>query len=466
MRWALGGVAAVAVVTGIVLVSLLAKVGRELVSVREDVAATRDGLGLALAIREQYIHEAHTIIVGDDSHVGHHDEWVAQVEEQANELQGRVPAEDEWRLDAVAETSGAIDSRFAGEVVPGVLADDRARVMSAHEEILDLSEEAVAHSDALVASLDTRMRGSQHAARSALELSVFAGCSGLGLALLLAVLYSWRLRRTFVGPLRKLARAANRVGGEPRSEPLHVRGPAELQTLARTLEWMHGQIGHRERQLVTQARLITIGNIGAGVAQEIHSPLAVLQRRVSAMIEESPGGELEEELRIVDEEVACCQRIVEDLLTLATTPRIEKVPLGTRDLVADAVAHFRLSHPGVSKPHLDVEEARIVGDPVRLRQVLTNLLENATLASTPDEPVEVRGRVRDDHYELVVADRGAGVSEEDRSRIFEPFYSARAGGTGLGLAVCRAVVRGHGGELEHSSREGGGSVFRFTVPAA
>jgi len=110
----------------------------------------------------------------------------------------------------------------------------------------------------------------------------------------------------------------------------------------------------------------------------------------------------------------------------------------------------------------------ITGDARLLRRLVRNLLQNAQRYGEGG-PIDVAVRSVGDRVELTVADRGPGVAEDERPRIFEPFYRARgvaesAGGVGLGLALVQRIAHRHGGDAECLPREGGGSVFRVTLP--
>jgi len=115
---------------------------------------------------------------------------------------------------------------------------------------------------------------------------------------------------------------------------------------------------------------------------------------------------------------------------------------------------------------VDVEEAVVTGDRDRLRQVVANLLLNAVQVSPDSSVVELRGRKTDDAgYEIHVLDRGPGIADADLGRIFEPFFTKRPGGSGLGLAVCEGLVVSHGGTIAASGRTGGGTSLRVRIPA-
>jgi two-component system sensor histidine kinase KdpD len=107
-------------------------------------------------------------------------------------------------------------------------------------------------------------------------------------------------------------------------------------------------------------------------------------------------------------------------------------------------------------------------DPVLLEQVFINLLENAARYAPAGTPIEVRAQGEEDAVGVEIADRGPGIPAGSEERIFEKFYRAADGertvGTGLGLAVCRAIVTAHGGSIWAENRPGGGASFRFTLP--
>jgi signal transduction histidine kinase len=104
-------------------------------------------------------------------------------------------------------------------------------------------------------------------------------------------------------------------------------------------------------------------------------------------------------------------------------------------------------------------------DPRQVRQLLWNLLRNAAQASPPESKVHVRLHRDDDEIVIEVSDSGPGITLAEQERIFEPFYSTKRGGIGMGLAICQQVVQGHGGKLSVIPREQGGSTFRAVLPA-
>jgi len=99
--------------------------------------------------------------------------------------------------------------------------------------------------------------------------------------------------------------------------------------------------------------------------------------------------------------------------------------------------------------------------------VVLNLMVNAAQVSQANGSIDVSGSpLVNGGYEILVSDRGPGVPPEDRVKIFEPFFSKRPGGSGLGLAVCHSILRAHGGSIAAEDRDGGGTTFRVTLPGA
>ena len=230
------------------------------------------------------------------------------------------------------------------------------------------------------------------------------------------------------------------------------------------------------RQRAAEAdRLTALGQLGATVAHEIRNPLTSLSASVQVVLRRwRKSGRVDEEmLEDLPKEVERVNRIITDFLAFSRetpikpesgTPR-EFVEAGVRacapDGAVDGVPVRLLDDDGAP------EEARF--DDGKLRQVLQNLVMNAAQAvnGRAEEGGEVRvgtgGRRRAEWW-FEVCDDGPGVPAEDRARIFEPYFTSKAQGTGLGLAVCKRVVEAHGGTLVCDEAPGGGARFRATLP--
>jgi two-component system, NtrC family, sensor histidine kinase HydH len=212
----------------------------------------------------------------------------------------------------------------------------------------------------------------------------------------------------------------------------------------------------RERE----KRLASLGEMSAILAHEIKNPLASLKgnaQLLAAMLPEGekPRGKAE---RVVDEAVRL-EQLTNELLQFVRTGEIRRAPTDPGALVRDAAT----SVPGDVVVDATAAPRTWSLDAGRIREVVVNLVDNAVAAGAP---VHTSVRAAAGRLVIEVADHGPGVPEEDRDRIFEPFFTGKTQGTGLGLAVVRRVIEQHGGTIAVLNNPGGGALFRAEIPEA
>ncbi|MEZ4403008.1 MAG: HAMP domain-containing sensor histidine kinase [Kofleriaceae bacterium] len=212
---------------------------------------------------------------------------------------------------------------------------------------------------------------------------------------------------------------------------------------------------------VEQARhLANLGQMSAVLAHEIRNPLASLKGNAQLLARGLPEGDRSRARadRVVDEALRL-EHLTNDLLAFA---RSGEITIGDADptaLVRDAaaaVAPDRITIDATAAPRtwpLDAE---------RVRQVLVNLLENA--AEMSESPIEATIAGTGATLTFDIRDHGPGLPEGEHDRLFEPFFTKRIRGTGLGLAVCKRLVELHGGTISAANAEGGGARFRIVLP--
>jgi len=210
----------------------------------------------------------------------------------------------------------------------------------------------------------------------------------------------------------------------------------------------------RERE----RRLASLGEMSAVLAHEIRNPLASLKGNAQLLARMLPDGDKPRAKadRVVDEAIRL-EQLTNDLLQFVRTGTITRTSADPAKLIREAAA-------GVAgEIAIDTSQAPPTWslDDGRIREVVINLLENAVAAGPP---VAVTVRRERDRLILEVADRGPGVAEEDRDKIFEPFFTGKTQGTGLGLAVVRRVVELHHGTIAVYPNPGGGAMFRAEIP--
>ncbi len=218
-----------------------------------------------------------------------------------------------------------------------------------------------------------------------------------------------------------------------------------------------------------KTRLAALGQISASIAHELRNPLGTIRNAVYYLKRKVAADDpkVAEYLGLLEREVGVSERIINNLLEVTRPREPAREPVNLASAVAEAVA--RMHVPGV-RCHCSVPAALVVhADPVQLRQVLDNLLKNAqeALARQPSAgPGEVRVEASGvpGAALLTVRDNGPGVAAEHRASLFEPLFSTKPRGTGLGLWVCRQIVERHGGAVRLLDEAGPGAAFEVRLP--
>jgi len=214
----------------------------------------------------------------------------------------------------------------------------------------------------------------------------------------------------------------------------------------------------------------------ANASHELRTPLTVIRASVADLRRnrKQPVEKVGEALDDIDAEVSHLTALVEDLLLLARTDSgalaLERVALDLADVAVEAAGPLTpvAAERGVQL-EVDPRPAPVDADPVRLRQLVTILTDNALAHSPAGTTVTVRVRPEGGQAVLTVDDQGPGVREEDLPRLFERFWradNAPAGGTGLGLSIAAWIVAAHGGTISAANRPEGGARFEVRLPTA
>lgn len=222
-------------------------------------------------------------------------------------------------------------------------------------------------------------------------------------------------------------------------------------------------------RLEQQRTMATMGALVAGVAHEVRNPLFAISATVDAM-EQASDGALKEYFEVLREEIDRMTRLMQDLLAYGRPAAPVFNPVSVGEIIETAV---RNSNPLAARQHVKLETSleanpMIVADRDRLSRAIENLIDNAVQHSSPETIVtvmavtETRGRSR--QVEIKVLDRGRGFATADVPRLFEPFFSRRKGGTGLGLALVQQIVTEHAGDVTAENRPGGGAVVTISIP--
>jgi signal transduction histidine kinase len=251
---------------------------------------------------------------------------------------------------------------------------------------------------------------------------------------------------------------------------LAVREVAQRERLeARARE--ETRVRDLERQLFHAERLTTAGRLAAGIAHEINNPLEGMANYLSLARGALERGDVESARRRLEGVRQGLDRaalVVRQVLAHADPAKAPRIAVDLNRVLAESTEFVR-SRPEFASVRFEsvLAEAPLTveGNPIMLGQVVLNLIVNACEAQPGGGEVRVSSRAAEGSVLAEVADRGPGIAAADRERIFEPFFSTK-NSTGLGLSICHAIVRQHGGRLEARPRPDGGTVFQMTLPSA
>ncbi len=293
---------------------------------------------------------------------------------------------------------------------------------------------------------------------------VFSGLIGVAAALILGFLLS----QSVAAPLRNIARAARNVARGSYSQRVPATGPREVRDLATNFNRMTEEV-QRSQQ--------TLRDFLANISHELKTPLTSVRGFSTALLDGTVDSDEEREraLRVINSETSRVLRLVEELLALSRLESgqlaMNREPLLLKELFDHIhdVFQLRAEESGIRLQFSERTTSPVFGDFDRLEQVLSNLLDNAFRHTSRGGTVAVAARqISPTIVQVRVSDSGRGIAPEHIPHLFERFYRAEAGsgerrGYGLGLAICREIVRAHGGEIRAESVLGKGTTFAFTL---
>jgi nitrogen fixation/metabolism regulation signal transduction histidine kinase len=295
----------------------------------------------------------------------------------------------------------------------------------------------------------------------------------LVISLAIALLISERMSQ----PIRRLAEATDVVARGDWSYRLDVKASGETRQLVDAFNAMVSRIDEQSRRLVDAERIATWREIARYLAHEIKNPLLPIRLTAQELRDQYAGGDerfqkiLEESTRVIGDEVDHLTRLVKEFSSFARMPELKRTRGSLRHLIDDVAKlypqlYVRMNH-GTAVPEFSFD-----GD--QMRRVFVNLFDNVVAvtgaapadAADMDKAVRVAVSTRRVGNDLTIefTDNGPGMTPETAAKVFDPYFTTRSEGTGLGLAVVKSIVVQHGGSITVRSEAGKGAAFRIVLP--
>ncbi len=232
---------------------------------------------------------------------------------------------------------------------------------------------------------------------------------------------------------------------------------------------LSSEIHHSHEQ-----RLSEIGQLGAGVAHEIRNPLSSIHLSLQSMRSQKNGAidqGLLKHLNLMDGEIDRCIQVTDRLLKLSSPPAELPELVSLSQIIPEVISLLHAEAERVDvRTELDLQGTlRVIATDSDMRMLVLNIVQNAFHAMPDGGTLRITGRAEGGSVRICFADSGVGISHDNLQRVFQPFWSRRAdgaSGTGLGLPICREILRRHQGRVDVTSAVGNGSTFEISLPWA
>jgi signal transduction histidine kinase len=262
---------------------------------------------------------------------------------------------------------------------------------------------------------------------------------------------------------RNLELARTEVAQRKRVEEEIRKLNAELE---QRVEERTRELRATQEQLVRQEKLAVLGQLAGGVGHELRNPLAVIKSAIYylKLVQPDANMEVKEYLDRIEKEIRTSEKIITDLLDFARNSSGERESVSVPELVRLTLERFPVPQPISTVLELPADLPKVYVDPRQMEQVLGNLIVNACQAMGEGGKLTISAKRQKELVAIAVIDTGAGITPENMQKLFEPLFTTKPKGIGLGLAVSRKLAEANEGRIEVQSELGKGSTFTLYVP--
>ncbi len=226
-------------------------------------------------------------------------------------------------------------------------------------------------------------------------------------------------------------------------------------------------------RLLRQEKLATVGQISGSIAHELRNPLSVIKQSMFFLNHlreknklESSDSKVKAHFELVIGEINDSNKVISDLLQITRMEPLEKKQTDLHSVILDVLDHYPLEKNAQFKIDFKPDPFFIWADPLQMRQILLNLLSNATHEITNKREVTISAEMLKENKGcfIKIHDDGPGVAAENLSKVFEPLYTTKVKGIGLGLNICKQIIENHDGSITLTSEIGKGTTVKIELP--
>lgn len=353
--------------------------------------------------------------------------------------------------------------------------------MKAHKKIMDLAEsgkkdqavsllliKSMNHFEAIYKGCERLIAGnrnaiteSEHKLKRYISISRNLGYLVIFFFIILGVLLVMVITKSIVDPIREIERESEKLLPSSTSK-------VEIEKLRERFQLMMDTLTANQQKLIVSERRAAIGEIAAGISHELNNPIGIISGFAELLLHKKKLTDEDlEHIKDIHSEAVRCKKLLGDMLDFARTPEPNFMMHNLKNIITETVKLLKNQekYSGIrfnsACPDDDIE---IEIDAVQIKQVLLNILINACDAMNYNGKIDINLSYVDGYSEVKISDTGPGISDEERKKIFTPFYSTKTKGVGLGLAICRDIIEKHNGTIEVGSNTDQGSEFIIAIP--
>ena len=283
----------------------------------------------------------------------------------------------------------------------------------------------------------------------------------LNLFIISSLIIKLVISRSISRPLVQL-RTVTRKIAEGNFVKTEIKGDDEISELGKDIDLMSGELAKLNREIVTSERLSSIGSLASRLAHDLRNPLSVIKNSMEILkfrLNDNMDEKINHQIAMVGRAIARMSHQIEDVLDFVNVADLKLQSSSMITIIESALLSTDV--PKSLKINMPKNSATALCDPFRMEVVFSNLIKNASQANDGKGDVSIRIRDEKEYVIIEVEDQGTGVPEENIDKIFEPLFTTKQSGTGLGLASCKSIVDRHGGTITVQNNP---TVFTVKIP--